>query len=67
MLQQKFETFAGQRNWAMDNSEFKHDWVLHLDADDCVTPELHAELSQLAAADEKIAYTLANRMIFMNR
>jgi glycosyltransferase involved in cell wall biosynthesis len=66
-LQRKFETFAGQRNWAIDNVEFKHRWVLHLDADECVTPELHAELSRLAAADEKSAYMVANRVIFMGR
>ena len=41
--------------------------MLHLDADECLTPQLHAELSRLAAADEKSAYMLANRVIFMGR
>ena len=66
-LQRGFDTFAGQRNWAIDNVVFKHRWVLHLDADECMTPQLHAELSRLADADEKSAYMLANRVIFMGR
>ena len=66
-LQRAFDTFAGQRNWAIDNVVFKHRWVLHLDADECLTPHLHAELSRLAEADEKSAYMLANRVIFMGR
>lgn len=65
--QRAFDTFAGQRNWAIDNVVFKHRWVLHLDADECLTPQLHAELSRLADADEKSAYMLANRVIFMGR
>ena len=66
-FQRAFDSFAGQRNWAIDNVPFKHRWVLHLDADECLTPQLHAELSRLAAADEKSAYMLANRVIFMGR
>jgi glycosyltransferase involved in cell wall biosynthesis len=66
-FQRAFDTFAGQRNWAIDNVVFKYRWVLHLDADECLTPQLHAELSRLAADDEKSAYMLANRVIFMGR
>jgi len=64
-FQRTFDTFAGQRNWAIDNVIFKHRWVLHLDADECLTPQLHAELSRLADGDDKSAYMLANRVIFM--
>jgi glycosyltransferase involved in cell wall biosynthesis len=66
-FQRAFDTFAGQRNWAIDNVVFKYRWVLHLDADECLTPQLHAELSRLAADDGKSAYMLANRVIFMGR
>ncbi len=66
-FQRPFDTFAGQRNWAIDNVVFKYRWVLHLDADECLTPQLHAELSRLAADDGKSAYMLANRVIFMGR
>ncbi len=39
-----FEHFAGQRNWAMQAAGLAHDWVLHLDADEVVTPELLEEI-----------------------
>ncbi len=39
-----FESFAAQRNWAMDHAGLRHDWVLHLDADEVMTPEGLAEI-----------------------
>jgi glycosyltransferase involved in cell wall biosynthesis len=63
----QFDSFAGQRNWAIDTIEFKHRWILHLDADECMTPELHAELCDVTQRDEKSAYYIANKIIFMNR
>lgn len=62
-----FDTFAGQRNWAIDTIPFTHPWVLHLDADECVTPALHEELLEVTARDDRSAYYLANKLIFMGR
>jgi glycosyltransferase involved in cell wall biosynthesis len=62
-----FDSFAGQRNWAIDHVEFKHRWVLHLDADECMTPGLHAELCDVVSSDQKSAYYIANKIIFLNR
>lgn len=39
-----FESFADQRNWAMDSAGLQNDWTLHLDADEVATPELLAEI-----------------------
>ncbi|MGD9781876.1 MAG: glycosyltransferase family 2 protein [Kiritimatiellia bacterium] len=39
-----FASFADQRNWAMEGGGLQNDWVLHLDADEVVTPELLAEI-----------------------
>jgi glycosyltransferase involved in cell wall biosynthesis len=60
-----FDTFAGQRNWAIDNVPFAHDWILHLDADECITPALHAELCRVTADDARSAYFLANKLMFL--
>lgn len=60
-----FDTFAGQRNWAIDNVSFAHDWVLHLDADECVTPALHAELCRVTAEDARSAFFIANKLMFL--
>jgi glycosyltransferase involved in cell wall biosynthesis len=67
LLQRRFDTFAGQRNWAIDSITFKHRWVLHLDADERMTPALHRELLNAAAQDAKSAFLLANKLIFMDR
>ncbi|WP_175534438.1 glycosyltransferase family 2 protein [Thiocapsa roseopersicina] len=62
-----FDDFAGQRNYALDQIPFKHEWVLHLDADEIVTPALQAEL-QAAVADGRFdAWRVPSRMMFMGR
>jgi len=42
-----FETHARQWAWALENLPVKHEWILGLDADQRVTPELREELIQL--------------------
>ena len=42
IIQNKFENFTEQRNLALDNA--KNDWVLFLDGDERITPELKAEI-----------------------
>lgn len=67
VVQRRFDTFAGQRNWAIDTVVFRHQWVMHLDADECLTPQLAAEIARVAQQDDKSAYLVANRLIFMGR
>lgn len=65
VFQREFDSFAAQRNWGVDNCGLAHDWVLHLDADECLTPALHAEIEAAVAADAKSAFLVANKLIFM--
>ena len=37
---------AAHKNWAMAHLPFQHDWVLHLDADERVTPQLAASIER---------------------
>src|SRR5690348_6479470 len=37
--QHSFVNYARQRNWAQENEPFQSSWVLHLDADERLTPE----------------------------
>jgi len=37
VLRNEFQSFAQQRNWALDNGSPKYDWVLFLDADERCT------------------------------
>jgi glycosyltransferase involved in cell wall biosynthesis len=41
--------YARQKNWALDNIDFKSDWILILDADEAVLPELRDEMLKIAA------------------
>jgi glycosyltransferase involved in cell wall biosynthesis len=45
-----FDSFANQRNFAMEQGGLRHPWVLHLDADEEVTSELREELLAIARA-----------------
>lgn len=61
--------YAAQKNWALDNLPIKTGWVLFMDADERVTPELADEI--LAATTRQdgqhVGYYVARRMIFMGR
>ncbi|TVX79113.1 glycosyltransferase family 2 protein [Peribacillus simplex] len=43
----KFENYARQFNWAIDNTNITTKWTLRLDADERLTPELCKELEKL--------------------
>ena len=44
VIQHKFEDFASQRNVALQHAQ--NDWVLFLDGDERITPELRTEIVQ---------------------
>ncbi|HSX02866.1 MAG TPA: glycosyltransferase family 2 protein [Candidatus Saccharimonadia bacterium] len=55
----RFDGFASQKNYAIDQA--KHDWVLIMDGDERVTPELRATLHKLEPARGTVAYQFAWR------
>jgi len=44
VLEHPFVSFADQRNWAMDSAGLQSDWILHLDADEVMTPAALEEI-----------------------
>lgn len=46
VVEHDFTTHARQVNWALDNLPIASDWVMRLDADEWLTPELVAELRE---------------------
>lgn len=52
VFQRKFDSFAGQCNFGLLETEIATEWVLNLDADYVLTPELIEELKTLTADDE---------------
>jgi len=65
----KFENFAAQRNWALENLSIRNDWVLHLDADESLTPELKTEIDKLLPDNTNglDGFYLKRRFIFLGR
>ena len=64
VVQRAFDSFAGQRNFALDQCELKYEWVFHLDADEVMTPDLSAEILGCIAATDKDAYRVSSKLMF---
>ncbi|MEI7732791.1 MAG: glycosyltransferase family 2 protein [Verrucomicrobiota bacterium] len=64
VLQNHFVNFAEQRNFGLLHGNFKYPWILHLDADEEVSPELRDELLAVVQSGDKDAYQLASKMMF---
>jgi len=66
----KFENYARQFNWAIDNCEITTKWSFRLDADERLTPELCNELSEIIKKHDKDnvnGVTLEAWLYFMGR
>ena len=59
-----WEGYAKQKNWALDNLPFESPWVLILDADEAVSPELRDEISRMA---EKPVSEIPQSGFYINR
>jgi len=67
VVQRKFDSFAGQRNYALENVDFKHEWVFHLDADEVFTEALQMEISSAILNPAFEAYHVPSKMMFMGQ
>lgn len=57
-----------KKNWALENLPFRNEWVLILDADERITPELEAEIRrEFASGPPHDGYYLNRKLIFMGR
>jgi len=66
VIQRAFDDFSSQRNFASEEGNLKYEWVLHLDADEIVTPELRAELPGAVLGD-KDAYRVSSKLMFCGK
>ena len=63
-----FDNWSAHQNWAVNNIEFRHPWVLYLDADERCTPELAADVMRAAGADApQSAFRVRRKDMFMGR
>jgi glycosyltransferase involved in cell wall biosynthesis len=66
LLQREYYGSAAQKNWAIDR--VSHEWVLIIDADERVTPELAAEILRLLAAAPAVdGYFIRRENVFVDR
>src|SRR5215467_11354715 len=56
-----------KRQWAMDNLPLAHDWVLLLDADEVLTPELAEEIRAATGRPGFDGYFIQLQMYFLGR
>jgi glycosyltransferase involved in cell wall biosynthesis len=65
VIQHPFETQARQINWVLDNVSLSAPWIMRLDADERLTPELREELkSALPEASDGVAGFLVKRRVY---
>jgi glycosyltransferase involved in cell wall biosynthesis len=60
-------SFPKKRNWTLQNHEFKHPWVLFLDADECLTTEVIAELRSKVPESTHVGYWISFTNWFMGQ
>jgi len=66
--QHAFEDYSRQRNYALEKLPIRAEWILFLDADEQMTPELKAEISaRLESAPAENGFYLNRRFIWMGR
>ena len=67
VFERKFDDFASQRNHALRNIPYKHQWLFHLDADERFTPELYQECLEAAGSSDHDGYLVPAKIYFMNQ
>lgn len=67
VFKRRFDDFAGQRNYALDHIEFRHPWVLHLDADEIVTTALRDEMAEVIKESNFKAFRLPSKLMFRRK
>jgi glycosyltransferase involved in cell wall biosynthesis len=69
VLQHAFEHYGAQRNWALRHAAITSPWVLHVDADERITPELRTSIERALERDEPdiAGYLVTRRTVFMGK
>jgi glycosyltransferase involved in cell wall biosynthesis len=72
VVEHPFENYGQQRNWALKNLQLRGEWILNLDADERLTPELAAEIADVTRSSGPggtgiDGYMLRRRTVFRGR
>lgn len=69
VVQHVWQNYSQQKNWALDHLPFRNEWLLIVDADERVTPELRAEIERLLEHGPPVCdgYYINRKFIFLGR
>ncbi|AFY65554.1 glycosyl transferase family 2 [Geitlerinema sp. PCC 7407] len=56
-----------KKNWSLDNLPFRNEWVLIVDCDERITPELWDEIAEAIAHPEHSGFYLNRRVFFLGK
>jgi len=68
VIQREYQYSSSQKNWAIPQA--KHEWILLIDADERVTPELREEILAILKnppTDDTVAYWIGRKNHFMGK
>lgn len=67
LFQRKFDDYANQRNYGLKEIEYRHPWVLMVDADEVVPEDLVREMGEALAscADEVTLFRMRRKDFFL--
>lgn len=69
VVERRFDNYAAQRNAALTTVDYRNPWVLMVDADERLSPDLAAEIeTRVAAVDDKVAiFRMRRKDFFLGR
>ncbi|MES2194875.1 MAG: glycosyltransferase family 2 protein [Pseudomonadota bacterium] len=69
VLENKFINYARQFQWALDNSPITASWIMRLDADEVIEPDLAVQIREKLGSlpDEVVGINLKRKHIFLGR
>ena len=59
--------FPKKKNWALENVPWRNEWILILDADERITPDLAAEMQQELEQPRADGYFINRRFMFLDK
>jgi glycosyltransferase involved in cell wall biosynthesis len=68
VVQRRFDNWSAHQNWAVDTIDFRHRWVLYLDADERCPEDLAAEVRAITeTGSDCSAYRIRRKDFLMGR
>jgi len=68
IVKRRFDNWSAHQNWAVSHVDFRHPWVLYLDADERCPPDLREEIQNRAVVSApEAAFRIRRKDFFMGR